>query len=81
MHLTPLQCGLGRTAVNWSQQQLADAARMRQTTVSDFERGSDARRSTIDKLRIALEAEGVVFIGAGEASLSGGPGVRLRGNE
>jgi transcriptional regulator with XRE-family HTH domain len=78
MDLTPLQCRLARTVLDWPQQRLADEAKVRQTTISDFERGSDARRSTIEKLKAALEGAGVVFIGAGEASLSGGPGVRLK---
>lgn len=75
--MTPVQCRMARAAVEWSQQQLADAAKVRQVTVSEFERGSDARRSTIEKLREALSAAGVVFLGDGEASLSGGTGVRL----
>ncbi len=48
-------------------------------TVSSFERGGDAYASTIAKLRASLEAEGIVFIAYGEASMSGGAGVRLRG--
>lgn len=78
MTLTALQCRLARTVLNWSQQRLADEAQVQQTTILQFERGSDARRATIDKLRSALEAAGVAFIGSGEASLSGGPSVRLR---
>jgi transcriptional regulator with XRE-family HTH domain len=80
MDMTPLQCRTARAALDWSQVQLAEAAKVRQETVSGFERGSDARRSTVDKLRSALEAGGVVFVGNGEASIAGGPGVRLKGS-
>jgi transcriptional regulator with XRE-family HTH domain len=73
--MTPIQCRMARAALDWSQQQLADAAKVRQVTVSEFERGSDARRSTIEKLRNALERGGIVFVAADAA---GGPGVRLR---
>ncbi|WP_010162588.1 helix-turn-helix transcriptional regulator [Sphingomonas sp. PAMC 26617] len=76
MDMTPQQCRMARAALEWSQQQLADAAAVRQTTVSDYERGGDARRSTVQKLRAAMEQAGVVFVGAGEVSMSGGAGVR-----
>lgn len=77
--MTPIQCRMARAALDVSQGALAQAAGVRQVTVSDFERGdSDARRSTVEKLRTALEAKGVVFVTAGEASLSGGAGVRLK---
>jgi transcriptional regulator with XRE-family HTH domain len=79
MEMTPVQCRLARAALEWSQQQLADSAGVRQATVSKFEMGSDARRSTVDKLRSTMEAAGVVFIAAGEASLGGGAGNRLKG--
>lgn len=77
MDMTPIQCRMARAALEWSQQQLADAAVVRQVTVSDYERGSDARRSTIAKLKTAMEQAGVVFIGATEASMGGGAGVRI----
>jgi transcriptional regulator with XRE-family HTH domain len=70
---------MARAAVEWSQSDLAESAKVRQVTVSEFERGSDARRSTVEKLQQALEGAGVVFVGPGEASLSGGAGVRFKG--
>jgi len=76
MDMTPQQCRMARAALEWSQQQLADAAAMRQVTVSDYERGGDARRSTVQKLRAAMEQAGIVFVGAGEVSMGGGAGVR-----
>ncbi|MGO4173731.1 hypothetical protein [Bosea sp. TAF32] len=43
-------------------------------TVNRFEAGQDARLSSIDKMRIALENAGVIFV----AENGEGPGVRLR---
>jgi len=43
-------------------------------TLNRFETGRDARISTVEKLRSALEAAGVVFI----AENGGGAGVRFR---
>ncbi|MCH8617166.1 helix-turn-helix domain-containing protein [Sphingomonas sp. SM33] len=71
---------MGRAALGWSQRQLAEAAKTRQETVSGFEAGNDSRRSTVAKMRGALEAAGVVFLSSGEASLAGGEGVRLKGS-
>jgi predicted transcriptional regulator len=69
---------MARAALEWSQGDLAEAAKVRQETVSGFERGSDARASTVAKMREALEGGGVIFISAGEASIAGGFGVRLK---
>ncbi len=69
---------MARAALGWAIDDLAKAAPMRAATVSNFERGGDAYASTVRKLQGALEAAGVVFVGIGEASLSGGAGVRLK---
>lgn len=78
MDMSPMQCRMARAALQWSQNDLAKAAKVRQETVSGYEGGNDSRRSTVEAMRSALEAAGVVFVGAGETSLSGGAGVRLR---
>lgn len=80
MDMTPVQCRMARAALEWAQGDLAKAAEVRQATVSGFEAGKDSRRSTVEAMRTAMEAAGVIFIGTGEASLSGGAGVRLRGS-
>lgn len=80
VQMTPDQCRMGRAAVQWSQADLARAAKVRQETVSGFEGGNDSRRSTVSAMQAALESAGVVFIGPDETSLSGGPGARLRGS-
>lgn len=78
MQMTPLQCRVARAMLGWSIDQLSEQASLRAATVSSFERGGGCYASTVAKLRAALEAGGVVFIAEGEASLSGGAGVRLK---
>jgi transcriptional regulator with XRE-family HTH domain len=79
--LTPAQCRAGRALVGWSQDDLATAARVAKRTIADFELG---RRSTYDRtlrdLREAMEAQGAVFLGAGE-QIAGGAGVRMKGGD
>lgn len=73
--MNPAQCRAARALLDWSQQQLADAAGVGVVTIRQFEGGaSEPRRSTLDVLRRAFEAAGVIFVEEnGE-----GPGVRLR---
>lgn len=68
---------MGRAALNWSTQELAQKAGVGANTVNRFESGQDARVSSVDKMRRAMEEAGVVFIADGETSTAGGPGVRL----
>lgn len=79
MSITPVQSRMARAALGWSIDDLGGRANVRAATVSSFERGGDSYASTVLKLRTALEAGGVVFVGTNEASLSGGAGVRLTG--
>lgn len=73
--MTPSQCRAARALLDWSQQQLADAARVGVVTVRQFEASAaKPRNSTLDVLYRALESAGVQFIAAN----GGGPGVRLR---
>ena len=72
--ITPAQCRAARALLDWSQQQLAEAARVGVVTVRQFEAGaSQPRNSTVDVVIRALEAAGVEFI----AENGGGAGVRL----
>jgi transcriptional regulator with XRE-family HTH domain len=61
--ITPAQCRAARALLDWSQQQLAEAARVGVVTVRQFE-GSAAtpRNATLDVIKRALEAVGVIFI-------------------
>ena len=79
MQMTPQQSRMARAALGLSIADLAELAGVRAMTASNFERGGGCYAATITKLQSALEARGIVFVGNGEASLSGGPGVRLKG--
>lgn len=65
---------MARAALGWNTQELAGKAGVGLNTVNRFEAGQDARVSSVEKMRRALEAAGVIFVPEnGE-----GPGVRLR---
>lgn len=65
---------MARAALNWSTRDLAESAGVGVNTVNRFEAGQDARVSSMEKMRVALETAGVIFVPEnGE-----GPGVRLR---
>ena len=53
---------MARAALDWSTTDLARAAKVGVNSVNRFETGRDSRISTVEKLRSALEAAGVVFI-------------------
>jgi transcriptional regulator with XRE-family HTH domain len=72
--ITPAQCRAGRALVDWSQRKLASAAHIGLVTVRQFEAGREARYVTIDAIRRALEAAGVIFI----EENGDGPGVRIQ---
>lgn len=73
--MTPAQCRAARAILGKSQQEIADAAGVGIQTLIAFE---SARRQpyakTLDAIRQALEAQGVLFI----AENGEGAGVRLR---
>lgn len=73
--LTPSQCRAARGLLDWTQQDLADAAHIGVATVRLFEgKGTAPRYSTIALLKQALVSAGIEFI----EENGGGPGVRLR---
>ena len=73
--ITASQCRAARGLLDWTQQELADAARIGVATVRQFEGGgAETRQATLAVLKWALESEGVEFIDEN----GGGPGVRLR---
>jgi transcriptional regulator with XRE-family HTH domain len=74
--ITPAQCRAARALLDWSQQQLATAARVGVVTVRQFEGGgAQPRRATLDVVQRALEAAGIEFI----PETGGGAGVRMKG--
>ena len=73
--ITAAQCRAARGLLDWTQQELADTARVGVATIRVFEgEGAEARHATLVVLRQTLESGGIEFIegnGAGE-------GVRFR---
>jgi transcriptional regulator with XRE-family HTH domain len=73
--ITASQCRAARGLLDWTQQELADAARVGVATVRLFEaETAETRQATLAVIRRAFELAGVGFIDAN----GGGPGVRLR---
>jgi len=73
--ITPAQCRAARGLLDWTQQKLADEARVGVVTVRQFEAGEGApRRATLHVIQRAFELAGVELIDPN----GGGPGVRHR---
>jgi len=75
--MTPEQSRAARGLLDWSQQELADAAGLGLSTVRDFEKGRrEPLPASLEAMQAALKTEGVIFLAEGEMA-AGGPGVRL----
>ena len=73
--LTDAQCRAARGLLDWSQLDLAKQAGVGIVTIRQLEAGTyEPRRATLDVVRRALEAAGILFIDEN----GGGAGVRLR---
>jgi ribosome-binding protein aMBF1 (putative translation factor) len=60
--LTPAQCRSARAWLGWSQVELAEAAKVGQSTVKDFESGKRKPiENNLEAIRSALEAAGIGF--------------------
>ena len=72
MTLTPEQCRAARGWLDWSQNDLAAAANVSQSTVRDFEKG---RRipiaNNLEAMKAALEARGISFHSAADSEALG----------
>ncbi len=76
--IIPAQIRAGRAYLNWSQGDLAKAARVGLSTVRDAESEKRATDTgTVELIRQALDNEGIKFI---PGSTDGGPGVRMVAN-
>ena len=73
--ITPAMSRAARSLIAWTQQQLADAAKVGLSTVKAFEVGRSVPvTNNLSAIRTALEAAGVEFI----PENGGGAGVRLK---
>jgi predicted transcriptional regulator len=73
--ISSVQCRAARGLLDWSQQELADQAKVGIVTIRQLEAGThEPRRSTLQVVRLAFESAGVQFIDEN----GGGEGVRLR---
>jgi transcriptional regulator with XRE-family HTH domain len=68
---------MARTALGLGIRELAEMAKVSPDTIARLERGETLRDRTIEDIKAALEAGGVIFVDSG-ASTEGGPGVRLK---
>ncbi|WP_114835646.1 transcriptional regulator [Agrobacterium tumefaciens] len=74
--MLPVQCRMARIALEWGVRELAEAADVSTNTVTRFEKGDELKQRTVDALRIAMEAKGVVFVEAGDTA--DGHGVTIK---
>ena len=73
--MTPAQCLHARELLSWSRTRLASYANCPPAAIISFElRRTGLTASTIQAIRTALEAEGIIFV----EEDGDGPGVRLR---
>jgi transcriptional regulator with XRE-family HTH domain len=73
------QCRAARALLDWSAQHLAERARIGVATVRRFESGSAVATGSIEAMKAALNAAGIIFLAAGGSSPDGGAGVRMAG--
>ncbi|MCG8272559.1 helix-turn-helix transcriptional regulator [Aquamicrobium sp. NLF2-7] len=74
--MKPVQIRMARAALGWGVRDLAEKAGITANTVTRIENGADAKQSTLEAMRKAMEEAGVIFV----AENGEGPGVRLRKN-
>ena len=73
--ITPAMSRAARSLIDWTQQQLADAAKVGLSTVKAFEVGRSVPvTNNLLAIRVALESAGIEFIHEN----GGGAGVRMR---
>lgn len=71
--ITAAQCRAARALLDWSQQDLADAASIGNATIRNFEGGkSEPQHATLVVLRQAFESAGIQFVENGDAARGAG---------
>jgi hypothetical protein len=76
--LTGIQLRAGRAIAGLSIEELAAATGLSTTAITEAETAAAVDPAAAERLRLSLEAKGVVFLAAGEDNPGAGPGVRLR---
>ena len=66
------QCRAARALLDWDVQRLADETGLSRATIFRYESGSDSLFSNVEKMRKALEDEGIEFIGETGVNLKKG---------
>lgn len=75
MTVSAAQCRAARGLLDWTQDQLAESARVARATIADFERNVRVpMRNNLASIRAALEVAGIAFV----EENGGGAGVRFR---
>ena len=78
MSITASQCRAARAMLDWSSEELGEAAGVDLADLASFESGqSGFDRQLSDRLCAALEKAGISFIDNNQTSAAGGPGLRL----
>jgi hypothetical protein len=68
---------MGRAALRWTAEHLAKTANLGVATVRRAEPGQEITVANLLAIQRTLEEAGLVFFDAGQASLSGGRGLRM----
>ncbi|WP_086931623.1 helix-turn-helix domain-containing protein [Agarilytica rhodophyticola] len=58
--MTPKQCKMARAGLGWTVSDLSKKSGSRAATISNFERGGDALKSTVEALKDALLSSGEI---------------------
>ncbi len=74
--MTPEQFKMAKSALGLSNPELATLAGLHRNTLNKVDKG-EGKASTIQHLRLALEARGIQFLDNGE--VAAGPGVAVKG--
>ncbi len=75
--MTPDQSRMARAALRWSLTDLSVAAGVGRATAARFELGQSVDEKSVEAMRGALVAAGILLIDAGKSSPAAGVGVRL----
>lgn len=76
--MTPEQFKMAKAALGLSNPEVAERTGLHRNTLNKLDKG-DGKASTVQHIRLALEALGIQFLDSGEVAT--GPGVAIKGKE